>query len=72
MQKWKPDKEMLEQWIDEGKSFRQIKGITGFSITTISKWLEEYEIEKPSVGRKRGYKCSTETKRKMSEAAMRD
>jgi hypothetical protein len=53
MQKWKPDKEQLEQWVAEGKSFRDMR-------------------EKPSVGRKKGYKASAETRKKMSEAAYRD
>jgi len=73
MQKWKPDKEQLEQWVNiDQKSFREIKKICGYSITTISNWLTEYEIEKPSVGRKKGYKASAETRRRMSRAAYMD
>jgi hypothetical protein len=72
MQKWKPDKEQLEQWVAEGKSFRDMRDICGYSITTISLLFDEHEIEKPSVGRKKGYKASAETRKKMSEAAYRD
>jgi len=46
MQRFKPDKSQLEDWIKAGISLRKISKITGYSVKTVSDWCEEYKIKK--------------------------
>jgi len=69
--RYKPTKEQLEDWIRAGGSLRGISRDCGYSIRVISDLCEEYLIEKPSVGRPRGFKVSDETKKRTSETLKR-
>jgi DNA-binding LacI/PurR family transcriptional regulator len=64
----KPDKGQLEDWIEAGMSLRKIANITGWSVSSVSRFCEEYQIEKPSVGRPKGFKVTEETRKRMSQA----
>ena len=65
--RYKPSKEVLEEWIRSGGSLRQISKDCGYSVRTISNLCEEYQIKKPPVGRPKGFKVSDITKKKTSE-----
>lgn len=68
----KPTKEEMKEYLDDGMSLRMIHKKTGYSVSTLSALCTEYELEKPKIGRPRGYKVSTETRAKISEANRRD
>ena len=65
--RYKPTKEQLIEWLDAGMSFMDMRNECGYSKSSISRFFDEYKIEKPKPGRKRGYKVSNETKEKLSE-----
>lgn len=71
MQRFKPDKSQLEDWIKAGISLRKISKITGYSVKTVSDWCEEYKIKKPPIGRPKGYKVTEKTKKKVSKTIKR-
>ncbi len=72
MDKFKPTKEQLEGWIEEGLSFSQIEDKCGYSKASINRFCKEYKIERPKPGRKKGYRVSPETRQRMMEAQRRE
>lgn len=71
MVRFKPSKQQLIEWRDAGMSFSDMKEICGYSKASLSRFFDEYKIEKPKPGRKRGFKVSEETKEKLSETMKR-
>jgi hypothetical protein len=69
--RFKPTKEKLIEWRDAGLSFSEMNKLCGYSKASLSRFFDEYKIEKPKPGRKRGFKVSDETKEKLSETMRR-
>jgi hypothetical protein len=65
--KFKPTKEKLIEWKDAGLSFAEMGQICDYSKSSINRFFHEYKLEPPKTGRKKGFKVSEETRRKMSE-----
>lgn len=65
--RFKPTEEQLIKWVSDGLSFRDMKKECGYSISSISGFFDEYGIEKPKPGRKKGFKVSSETREKLRE-----
>ncbi|NMC57881.1 MAG: hypothetical protein GYA51_00585 [Candidatus Methanofastidiosa archaeon] len=65
--RFKPTKENLIEWRDAGMSLNDMKEICGYSKASLSQFFDEYGLKKSKPGRKRGFKVSEETKRKLSE-----
>lgn len=57
----------LEMYIKQGYSLRKISKMVGCSVPTLSKICDLYGIEKPSMGRPKGYTVSEKTKQKISK-----
>lgn len=70
MNRFRPTDEQLKQWDEEGKSYGEIREICGYSEGYISGRYKELKIQK-KVGRKKDFKCTEETKQRMSEAIKR-
>ncbi len=68
MQRTKPTCLEMEAYINAGYSLRKVKEITGYSVTTLSKICEDCGIEKPPIGRPKGYKMEEKSKAKIGEA----
>lgn len=66
--KYKPTKEECEECIRNGMSLTQIGDKYHWSTKTISDLFKLYKLERPNVGRPRGYQVSEETRKKMSES----
>jgi hypothetical protein len=67
MTRFIPTKEQLVQWDKEGKSYSDIKKICGYSKGYISGLYKKHNIPK-KMGRKKDFKATEETRRRMSEA----
>ena len=67
--RYRPTKEELKQWRDDGLSYKQMKEKCGYSKSMLSKLFKEFQLEPASVGRKKGSKMSGEQKKKLSEIA---
>jgi hypothetical protein len=71
MTRFKPSAEQLSDWIEGGLSLTQISKMCGYSVSSVSGFCEEYLIEKPPVGRPKGFKVTEKTRKRMSEAIKR-
>ena len=63
-EKTKPDCLTLESYIKSGYSLRKISDLTGYSVTTLARFCDNCGIEKPSIGRPKGFKLSEKSKEK--------
>ena len=54
--------------LDDGMSLTKISKQCEYSVAWVSKWCDEYGIEKPKIGRPKGYKPDESTKEKMSQS----
>ncbi|MDI3501811.1 MAG: hypothetical protein PWP22_1582 [Thermoanaerobacter sp.] len=57
----------LEAYLNQGYSLRKISQLTGVSVPTLSKLCDTYGIEKPRIGRPKGFKTDKETRDKISK-----
>ena len=58
----------MEAYSNAGYSLRKVKERTGYSVTTLSKICEDCGIEKPPIGRPKGYRMEEKSKAKIGEA----
>lgn len=65
MMKRKPTKEECLECLKEGMSLTQIGKKYKWSTKTIAKLFETYRLEKPNIGRPKGFKVKEGTKEKM-------
>lgn len=66
--RYKPSGTQLQEFIDAGLSLTQIAHMCGYSVSSISRFCEEEGIVKPPVGRKKGFKVTEKTRKRMSDA----
>ncbi|MDP3013534.1 MAG: hypothetical protein Q8M92_04780 [Candidatus Subteraquimicrobiales bacterium] len=66
--RYRPNETQLQDMIGAGMSLRRIAEICGYSVSSVARFCEEQGVKKPPMGRKKGFKTTEETRKRMSEA----